>query len=182
MRPNFRTSAVILVGLVAVLGIGGLGIRSSMGRYFEHSHPSDAVLEANFNKHEADFESLAQMSRADQKVVRITSDFTWLDTNAAWPRPEAEWGFSKERWDQYRSLFKKLGLQDGIAREKDGEVTYFIASSKGLITHGTDKGYAYCKNEVPTTESLDDVRLLPKGHSIAFKKLMGYWYLFYMSA
>jgi hypothetical protein len=183
MRIKMKHSALVVISLTVVLGAGVLIVGYSMNRYFNHSHPEDAILEANFRKHESDFASLIQMSDADQKVVRIASDFTWLDTNAAWPRPEAEWGFSKERWDQYRNLFKKLGLEGGIVREEHGEVTYFISSSKGLVTHGTEKGYAYSHNELlPTAESLDDVTRMPRGQSVVFKKLKEHWYLFYMTA
>jgi len=118
----------------------------------------------------------------DNKVIRISSDFTWLDNNGAWPRRESELGFSPERWDQYRTLFRKVGLEDGITREESGEVIYFIFSSKGLVTHGTEKGYAFSSKELyPTVDSLDDFKRFPKGQRVIFKKLKEHWYMFYMN-
>jgi hypothetical protein len=73
-------------------------------------------------------------------------------------------------------------LEGGITREKEGAVTYFIFSSKGLLTHGTYKGYAFSGGELaPTVESLDDFSQMPKGQSVVFKKLKEHWYLFYMT-
>jgi hypothetical protein len=172
-----------IISVAAVLVAGVLIVRSTMNPYKDLSQPSDAVLEANFKQHEADLALLADMSQADDKVVRITKDFTWLNDNARWPRPESELGFSNERWDAYRTLFKKIGLEGGITREKDGDVTYFIFSSKGLVTHGTQKGYAFSRSELaPTAESLDNFSQMPKGQSVVFKKLKEHWYLFYMTA
>jgi|SRR5207253_7033743 len=75
-------------------------------------HPTDNVLLDNFRAHEEDFNTLIKMANEDSHVVRIASDFTWLDSNYNWPRPEAEPGFSKERWEKYRSLFKVLQLEE----------------------------------------------------------------------
>lgn len=183
MKLNLNRSVLIIISITVALASGLLIARSSINQYFDPSHPSDAVLETNFWKHEADFKLLVDMAQADQKVIRIANDFTWLDTNAAWPRPESEWGISNERWDQYRALFKKLGLSGGILKEERGEVTYLISSTKGLITNGTSKGYAYSKNEsLPIVESLDNANSWPKGKRVIFKKLKEHWYLFYMSA
>ena len=183
LRSGVKLLLVGAFAVAAALAIAVLIVRSTMTQSGDLSQPSDARLEANFKQHESDLELLVDMSQADNKVVRISSDFTWLDNNAAWPRPESELGFSHERWDMYRGLFKKIGLEGGITREEHGEVVYFIFSSKGLVTHGTEKGYAFSKKELtPTANSLDDFAGMPKGQSVVFKKLKDHWYLFYMSA
>jgi hypothetical protein len=86
-------------------------------------HPSDDELIRNFQKNEADFNKLVAMSNEDPKVIRIAPDFTRLENNWRWPRPESELGFSKQRWGEYRALFNKLGLESGISRESDSEGT-----------------------------------------------------------
>jgi hypothetical protein len=182
-NSKFTRQALIVISLTVVLAVGVFVVRSSMKHYFASFHSKDEVLEANFSKYETDFQVLLEKSQADYKVIRIASDFTWLDNNAAWPRPESEWGISNERWDEYRNLFKKLGLNGGILRDNQGEITYLIVSSSGLITNGSSKGYAYCKSEpAPIVSSLDDTTSWPKGKRIIFKQLRGHWYLFYMSA
>jgi hypothetical protein len=148
---------------------------------FDTPHPSDDSLIQNFQNHEADFELLVRMAKEDSHVVRIASDFTWTDTNAAWPRPESELGFSAERWDEYRRLFKKLELKAGILNYQP-DLVLLTASTQGLLTGGSGKGYAYSlKEPSPIVESLDNVSFKgsEKSMNFAYWKLKGNWYLFY---
>ena len=182
MNIAFTRQALVGVVLLLLLGGGVFLSRSSWRRYFDNSDPREELLEANFRKHESEFQDLLTMSQTDRKLVRIANDFTWLDTNAAWPRPESEWGISRERWDQYRGLFKTLGVPGGMLRENKGTVTYFIVFSGGLVTNGFSKGYAYSDTEpAPLVSSLDDPASWPKGNRVVFKHLKGDWYLFCMS-
>src|SRR6266404_4510840 len=182
MKKRRKLSFLGVISVAEIIAAASLIVRSTISQKKALSQPSDSTLEANFKQHEADLELLVNMSQADDKVVRISSDFTWLDNNASWPRPQSELGFSNERWDAYRKLFSKIGLEGGIARESGGEIIYFIFSSKGLVTHSTEKGYAFSNKELtPTAESLDDFTRMPKGQSVVFKKLKEHWYLFYMS-
>jgi hypothetical protein len=144
-------------------------------------HPSDDSLIRNFQSHEADFDVLAQMSQQDPNLIRIAPDFTWTDKSAAWPRPESELGFSNQRWDEYRSLFRKLDLKSGILNYQP-DLILFLASTKGLVTGGSSKGYAYSVKEPPLiVESLDDYSFKDskKDINIVYRKLKGNWYLFY---
>src|SRR5438477_9114764 len=125
---NMKLLSLGIICVVVVLAAASLIVKSNLNQLGNLTQPRDAVLEANFKQHEADLAVLAEMSQVDNKVVRITRDFTWLDNNASWPRPESELGFSEERWDQYRKLFKEVGLEGGITREEHGEVVYFIFS------------------------------------------------------
>lgn len=146
----------------------------------DREHPSDAALEAMFSEHEADFEKLIAMSNADAKVVRIAPDFTWLDDNARWPRPETEIGFSQERWNEYRELFKVLSLTKGLARHPDGQTIELIASTQGLLTGGSGKGYVYSTKELtPLRDALDN--LGPTGKHVYKQLKPPNWYLFYYS-
>lgn len=161
------------LGLIAVVLCGVLFIFG----FSEAPHPSDQTLESNFLKNEADFDLLVRMAQADARVVRIAPDFTWLDTNAAWPRPQSELGFSIERWEEYRTLFSKLGLSAGILNYQP-ESVMLVASSQGLVTGGSSKGYAYSIKEPPhLVDSLENVSF--KDSRIAYKRIKGHWYLFY---
>jgi hypothetical protein len=145
------------------------------------AHPSDDSLIQNFQSHEADFDQLIRMAAEGSKVVRIASDFTWTEKSAAWPRPESELGFSKERWDEYRRLFKKLDLDAGILNYQP-DLVFLVASTQGLLTGGSGKGYVYSlKEPSPIVESLKDVSFegSEKSMNFAYKKLKGHWYLFY---
>lgn len=150
---------------------------------FDRPHPSDGALESVFKDHEADFELLLSMSKADSKVMRIAPDFTWLVDDASWPRPKEKLGFSEERWNQYRQLFQKLKLRNGLLSYQDQGITYFLASSKGLVTGGSGKGYVYSEKELtPLSESLDKIstELLSKSaNGTVYKKIGPNWYLFH---
>ena len=166
--------------LAAVLAVLLLGAQFSPLVQKTSSHPSDAALEEVFGRNEEKFNSLIHMSRADAKVVRIAPTFTWLDDNARWPRAESELGFSVERWDEYRQLFKELGLKEGIQREPNGDVIQFIASSEGLLTAGSGKGYIYSTRELsPLYDSLNEPP--PTEGKYVYKRLKEHWYLFYYS-
>lgn len=151
-----------------------------------HDHPSDSDLEKTFYRHEPDFNKLVGMVKQDAHVVRIAHDFTWLETNAAWPRPESELGFSKERWDEYRRLFNKLGLKEGVYRPEgyagaEGQVIFMPVSLTGLATGGDEKGYAYVMKKVsPLVDSLDNITIQVQSLVPVYKKLKGNWYLYYL--
>jgi hypothetical protein len=108
-----RAVLLSLAGLAAIIAVPAL-IFGLMFLDESAPHSSDQYLEKIFLAHETDFNRLVEMSNEDLHVVRIAPDFTWLDKNASWPRPESELGFSNQRWDEYRSLFAKLGLKSGI--------------------------------------------------------------------
>jgi hypothetical protein len=61
---------------------------------------------------------LVEMMDEDWQMARIAPDFTWRQDILAWPRPESEWGISKGRWDDYRSMFRKVGAKDGTTRRQ----------------------------------------------------------------
>ena len=146
------------------------------------THPSDQDLEGNLRQHEAEFESLIRMYKIDSRIIRIADDFTWLDTNVNWPRPESEIGFSRERWDEYRHVFKVLGLKKGLLKPEDTDTIYLIASSAGSVSSGSAKGYAYSVKPLsPLSDSLDHISPELRSQRSIYKKLGDNWYLFYQS-
>jgi hypothetical protein len=147
------------------------------------AHPADAKLLQRFQKNEAAFNKLVQMSNQDSNVIRIAYDFTRLETNWAWPRPESLLGFPRERWDQYRKFFNKLNLPSGLdrANERPSPLILLHASSKGMTFRGSSKGFAYCEHPLsPLRDSLDQHDSQnPQKHGIVFRKIKDHWYLFY---
>ena len=175
---TFKQAAFLsLAGLAAIVAVPTL-IFGLMSLGESTPHPTDQYLEQTFRAYETDFNKLVDLCNADAHVVRIAPDFTWLDNNAAWPRPEAELGFSKQRWDEYRSLFAKLGLTAGVLNYQPDSVM-LLASTHGLVTGGSSKGYAYSlKPPEGIVDSLDNATFSKS--RIAYKRLKGNWYLFYM--
>lgn len=138
--------------------------------------PSDSSLESRFERIHADLELIRRMSDEDASVIRIASDFTWLADNLQWPRPEEKWGISRARWDTYRSLFKRIGCPDGIFRR--GRDLYITCGTRGLVTDGSEKGYAYILQVDPQRVVEDlDVAIPARGRPY-FKPIAEPWYLF----
>lgn len=147
-----------------------------------NSFSSDAALIKNFYENIGGFEKLREMAVNDRKLIRIANDFTWLDDNVSFPRPKSEQGISDERWNVYREYFEKLKLKKGIAQYPTEGKIFFIAESKGLVTGGSSKGYAYFDAEPsPIVDSLDDARFLEPPKYRAFKRIKGNWYLYLQS-
>lgn len=164
---------------VAALCTGTLGC--SLG---PTSHPSDADLIQRLDAHEPDFVRLVAMSDGDARVVRIAPDFTRLDDDWNWPRPDSLLGISHRRWDEYRSLFRTLGLDAGLEREQldsaGAVVIILTASTSGIVGSGSSKGYAYSTRTLsPLYSTLDTLPRPRFAHGVAFRHIRGNWYLEY---
>lgn len=125
------------------------------------------------------------MAEQDTGIIRIAPDFTWLENDTKWPREDV--GFSESRWNQYRALFTKLSVPEGIVRTKDfpGAI-FFVADTRGLCTGGSSDGYVYSSQALSPvakspTDALDaEARSNPGRHyAYVFKTLKPNWYTFY---
>jgi hypothetical protein len=146
---------------------------------------SSSDLQNRFPTNVAEFEKLRNMAEADSHLIRIAPEFTLLDTNSKWPREDV--GISEARWDEYRSLFKKLATPDGLVRSEDfAGAIFLIAKAKGLCTGGTSEGYVYSVKKLgPIVKNVlealnSEAQKDPKKHQVVvFKPLKENWYTFY---
>ena len=155
-------------GLLTVVLMSGLTLTACGG-------PSDASMEQRFATHESDFDQLLAMSKDDSQVARI-----FPETRDQGPgRPGNV--LTEQRWQAYRSLFKKTGLSGGIDRSSDYPgATFFVASHSGIGI----KGYVYSSVPLsPQVASLDGKlppEVGPTKHGLlAFKHIKANWYLYY---
>lgn len=172
MNLNFRRYLPYALVIAGLLGLWYWSL--SWGT------PSDTNLQKRFSHNQVAFNSLVQMSNQDWHVVTVTSGFTWLDTDFAWPRKDI--GFPQQRWDEYKRLFRELGL-GVLSRRGDYPDSVFLIVSGSGVLGGIDKGYAYSPHPLsPILQSLESS--LPKnlfdshGHAIAFKPLTKNWYIY----
>jgi hypothetical protein len=115
MTPKPIVSAMYKSGrLAALLSLMLLGSCSTL--------PLDAKLKGIFYGNRDDFNRLVQMSEQDPQLMRIDFDFT--DSG-----PRKNVGLSEDRWQQYRVLFRKLGLTDGLGRSTETPPTIFFTSN-----------------------------------------------------
>lgn len=152
----------------------------------EGPHPSDKKLLDTFRAREGSFNRLKKMVEEDSHVVRIAHDFTWLDNNLNWPRPDSELGFSVQRWDEYRRIFREINLEEGVVwYSTPGGPVLLLASVRGRLSGGSEKGYAFSTQPLaPLFESLDhaDQEIKKKNLPLTapvYKRINDNWYLYY---
>jgi hypothetical protein len=156
-----RKSAIAILLLTAVSFIGCAA-----------KHPSDQVLLSDFQNHKTEFNHLLEMFLADKQMSRVSYRFT---------RPEnpSEVGVSEQRLQEYRDLFSKLDLSDGMEGNKNKDMVWFYASMFGVSVASSSKGFAYVsKPPESVVDSLDGYRS-PNGQACTvFRHIEGNWYLY----
>ena len=94
---------------------------------------------------------------------------------------ESNRGITNERWHEYRKLFDKLNLKDGITNNQP-DLVMFDSFSEGMIMGGSTKGYIFLKNEPENLmHSLDDISFKGSNKSIniVYRKIKDNWYLYH---
>jgi len=178
---NFLVVALKVLGLFLV-GITLLGFLLM----WSCTPPSDACLNRRFLRHRSEFDVLAHMSQEDVNNVRVADDFTRLKNDWSWPRPESQWGITQSRWDEYRRLFKTVGVTKGWEKDEMGNV-YFIAHTHGLSIGGGSKGFVHCfssadpvKVFLPCAEQKDRGKFEDntKSSGYSYRRIALDWYIF----
>jgi hypothetical protein len=133
---------------------------------------SDAKLRDNFYAKQDDFKKLASMSEQDRPLIRIRNDLTLMQTDFG---VKQNVGLTVDRWQEYRVLFKKLGLKEGLERTDTVPSALLLFSyCEGSAIDADCKGYAYSAEPLsPLMTSLDEPR-----PGYVFKQLHPNWYLF----
>ena len=96
-------------------------------------------------------------------------------------------GLTAARWSEYRALFEKLHIQEGIARMDDfPSAIFFVVRAKGLCIAGSSSGYVYSEqplgplSETPVNALDTEARNhSDQGRAVVFRPLKSNWYAFY---
>ena len=127
----------------------------------------------NLEENRAEFEQLVRMANDDYgrtKIIRIAYDFTRLEQNWGWPRPEPQWGITQERWNHYRALFRKLQLPAGLQRVGYRyNRLHFMVYGVGMAGEGREYGYLW--SPTPAAEMNDSSK-----ETYSTRPLGGEWY------
>jgi hypothetical protein len=142
-------------------------------------------LVSQYNTIADGLETLRKMTMADERLTRIAIDFTWLKDKSNWPRDDV--GLTAARWSEYRALFEKLHIQEGIVRMDDfPRAIFFVVRAKGLCIAGSSSGYVYSEQPLaPVSETpLNALDTEARSHSdqgraVVFRPLKSNWYAFY---
>ena len=95
--------------------------------------------------------------------------------------PQTPSGFTVERWNDYRKLFKLLRLEMGI-EFWNRDAVWLHATSLGIVVSGSTKGYVWSTRSLePLVSSLDPPLPaegeLPGDDYIAYRAIDESWYL-----
>jgi hypothetical protein len=105
--------------------------------------PSLARLESRFPRQRTDLERLVAMSDHDAQLIRIAP--SWLMTSGQqYMEYSAETGITQDRWDEYRHVFARNTIADGLQRDHDTGDIYFIVRAVGIVNRGHSSGYLHC--------------------------------------
>ena len=146
------------------------------------AHPSDQQMIAEFRQHQADFDRLLAMVRAERHVTRIGDGFIWVDgITSVEEGQERRRYLSDARLAAYRGLFRQLDLESGVVRREDGSVG-FLRSSSGMVTAGSSKEFVWSPAPVKGALTPADPRTLekacvPKGMCRAIRPIAPGWYI-----
>ena len=178
-----------ILKVIGLTCIAVLAVISSLWWGCGPHRPSDESLEKQFTKQRPNFERLVKMMDEDWQMSRIAPDFTWRQDTVAWPRPESEWGISRDRWDDYRKVFRRVGAKDGTTRREKSSDIIVDVWSWGIVPAGVGVGYLHCgqprngyaHTEEPCSENQESGRDM-HGHSTSYgyryRKIAPDWYIY----
>lgn len=178
---NMRKGYVVVL-LVAMV-FAGMGWRAGETAA-DGELPRDAALRATFALHEPEFETLLAMLRQDGHLWRVGFDLTYVDTPVGTPpRAPTREELPAARWDEYRRLFRVLGLANGATRQWEGDATEAIYLPAAVLSRGAvdseEKGFVYWSGTPePLLESLDAPTLPVQHAQSAYARLKDRWYLY----
>lgn len=150
---------------------------------FNNPLTSDKKLTENFYNHQANFERLVKMADEDKNVMSVYKDSVALNGYYYW-RDDSQEGFSSNRWNEYKKLFKELGVpfihrvskSDGIIQISSASIAVSDIDDYERIV--ISKGYAYSlKEPSPLVDSLDGMGFKTQG--TFYKRIDKNWYLFF---
>jgi hypothetical protein len=108
--------------------------------------PSDAKLERHFAERKSEFEKLIQKASKTPSVVRIGNIEVEDTDGRKYIQADRQAPISPESWTEYREIFKRTGIKEGLYRSpQTGQVQFLghtIFGKLGPI--GTLYGYVYC--------------------------------------
>ena len=148
--------------------------------------PSLTTLAGRFPSQRADLETIIHMSDQDSNLAVI--DPGWLanhDGLQTLTENDPHSGLSVERWNEYRRIFKRDDLTQGLRRFKPNGDAFIIVKSEGLLDRGYSNGYVYCGSDPEHTlppclskEPRGEHEASQGGEAYSFIKVADHWYVF----
>jgi hypothetical protein len=130
----------------------------------------DDALVKLFNNNQAMFEKMVRMVLEDQATSRIANEYI---------RPTGS--ITPARWEEYRTAFKKVGIEGGIIRWHSTGAIEFVVEASGLATGGWMKGIVF-RETLPEKlyDRLDERPADLGSNERGYRRIDEDWYLFYV--
>ena len=156
--------------------------------------PSLTELERQFPTREADLGTLIRMSDEDATFSRIAPTFVdhppdTVNELGRFMDGDPKAGLPKPRWNAYRALFSRNGIDLGIQRDKSGDA-FIMVDSVGLLNRGHTSGFLHCSpiyeaDDRPfepcvlrTESGQRDYDPQKGGEGYSFKRIRNNWYAY----
>lgn len=136
-----QVAALFFLGLVCTALLAGGTLLWVMTGF---DQPNDRWLKRRFNDQRADFERLASMMAEDHNMALVASGRTArtdADDHPHLPGTISALGISEARWNDYRTLLKRTGV-DAVLRRDSGNIV--LDAWSNVFIHGTHLGYMHC--------------------------------------
>ena len=144
--PRLKGASIFFRWLGALAGAGGSMLLVAASGLFlllwGCEPPSVATLARRFPDERKDLETIIAMSDDDSEMAVI--DPTWLELQGQYMPSDRAVGISSARWEEYRKIFRRNGITQGIRRYAPKGDAFIIVKSIGILDNGYSNGYLYC--------------------------------------
>lgn len=139
-RKMLRVLAICLIVAASLTALVVVGLFII---FWIMTPPSLATLKDRFPSQRHDLETIISMSDHDAQLTVI--DPSWLMTkDREFLAYSPDTGITRERWEEYRRLFSRNDIMQGIRRDPDTKDAFIIVQSFGILENGTSAGYLNC--------------------------------------
>ncbi len=174
MKKRLKKIVIVLIG-IGFLGMVSLGFLIYL---FSPHPPTDERLIKNYSSHKADYERLVKMVKEDYTKGISRVDYDWYDCSWDWENSESKkCNLEEERWEEYRELFKRIGLKRGVSIGKNSDEKFFVefkVYSWGLVTGGLEKGVTYAEYKQKSVYASEN----PENEWVKYKYIEDNWYIY----
>jgi hypothetical protein len=147
--------------------------------------PSIESLARRFPSERGDLETIIRMSDQDAGLSVIDPNWLQLRDGPQFSAFDPKSGITEARWDEYRRIFLRHDITQGIRRYQPNGDAFIIVKSEGILDNGYSNGFLYCgpgpEHSFPPCSSKQEGGIHPYrvgDEAYSFIRLSDRWYAF----
>ena len=130
--PPPRPFSRVFKALGVIAGILVVSIASGILFFmWSCTPPSLETLQRRFPKQRKDLEMILAMSNQDRHLLRIDPNWLLTDKYAQFENYDPAVGITEARWNEYRRLFDRNQIKQGIQRQPDSDDAFMRCIVRG---------------------------------------------------